>query len=332
MGWPSVSFEPVRIHTINSSSTDILIIGVDGQLAWVDGNTLEQKTQPKAPFPARIILSSITEKTVVACWLNRDLLISRMASIDLSQEFQEGLSQQKLRNFATAGNGDVHVKGANWSHILDAECLAIDVDDIGIIFSLWNRGIYRIRHDTSELWRKPEIKWTEMGTIEEAKIPAKIVIIGEEVHIWSRAGERAILDKETGDLIDFKVAKLDISVDRIFCKTISSKNEIHWLVVSDENTAYWIKEIEGEENIVSAGLRGPINDAKFDTGSNSWRITGWREDIMWDSQEIIYEDTKEVGVSLYCLSGKWMVLNNRGDWGPFTIGKKSRTHSSSEEE
>ena len=332
MGWPKLDFEPIRIHVQNSDSNDILAIGVDGQLAWIDRNTLEQKSSQKSPFPARLILSSTNNTKLVACWLNRDLLISRMASLNLDDEFQEGLSQQDLRNIANRGGGEPHVKGAVWSHTLDAECLAIESNDLGIIFALWNRGIYRINHDSSEVWRKPPLEWTPLGTIEEAKIPAQISIIDDEIHIWSRAGEKAVLSWETGELIKFEKAEFDISIDRVFYGGKSNGSQNHWLLISNDSTAHWITQTESNKSRISAEIRGPINDAKFDNATVSWKMAGWREDILWDQNKVTYEDTLEIGVALFNLSGKWMVLSNKGEWEPFSVKTKLLNHSSSEEE
>ena len=332
MGWPIVDFEPVRIHAQNLDSNNILVIGVDGQLAWVDANTLEQKSLTKSPFPARIIISSASGSQLISCWLNRDLLISRMASIDLNNDFQGGLSQHELRNIANTSGIEPQVKGATWSHTLDAECLAIESNENGIIFALWNRGIYRVNLDSSEVWRKPPLNWTKLGSIEEAKIPAQITVIGDEIHIWSRAGEKAVLEWDTGELKDFKTAEFDISVDKIFYGGKSNNSRRHWLLISNDRTAHWLTETEDETSRVSAEIRGPVNDAKFDIQTESWRMAGWREDILWNKAKITYEDTLELGIALYNLSGKWMVLNNKGEWIPFSLKIDQQNHSSSDEE
>ena len=332
MGWPKLDFEPARTHTQHSTNGDILVVGIEGELAWVDGGTLEQKSKSVTPFPARIILSDTAGNNLVGCWLNRELLISRMASIDLNEEFNEGITQYELRTLADSGSGNAQVKGSKWSHVLDAESLGIDVNDDGIVFALWNRGIYRLNHDASEVWRKPPIDWTSMGTIEDAKIPSTIIKIGKKIHIWSKAGERAILDWETGELLEFNTAQFDVSIDRIFCEKVDSNLELNWLIISDENTAYWITESEDEKSLISAGLRGPVNDAKYDCEIKGWRLIGWREDIIWTNENATYQDTEEIGVSLYNLRGKWMVLNNKGEWVPFGIKNRKKNHSSSEEE
>jgi len=332
MGWPKLDFEPVRAHTQHSINEDILVVGIEGELAWVDGRTLEQKSKSAIPFPARIILSDTAGCNFVGCWLNRELLISRMALIDLNEDFSKGITQYELRILANSGGDNAQVRGSIWSHVLDAESLGMDVNDDGIVFALWNRGIYRVNHDASEIWRKPPIDWTPMGQIEDAKIPTTIVKIDNEIHIWSKAGERAILDWDTGELLEFSTAQFDISIDRIYYEKSEGSLELNWLIISDENTAYWITESKDKKSIISAGLRGAVNDAKYDSEINGWRLIGWREDIIWTTEKAVYEDTIEVGVFLYNLSGKWMVLNNNGEWVPFKAKNGKNNYSSSEEE
>ena len=73
-----------------------IALGVDGELQKIDleGNLVGQ---PKKPFPTPIKNAAIVDNMLIATWLDQELLLARMAAIDLNNEFEQGVNRGDLR-------------------------------------------------------------------------------------------------------------------------------------------------------------------------------------------------------------------------------------------
>ena len=136
-----------------------------------------------------------------------------MAAINLDSNLLDGPSRAELR-INLENNTQVHVKGAIWSHILDAEPLGLVAGTKYVAFSTWKRGVYCIKHNSEELWRIPEIKW--MNSLESVNIIASMEIIDEGLLIWSKGAEWVLLDGESGELLSRGEIEFDYVLEKVF--------------------------------------------------------------------------------------------------------------------
>ena len=91
---------------------------------------------PRHPFPGTITNAVLLgAHLLVSTWVEREISLARLAALDLSESIQNGVELPELRVAMETGQIDnFHVTGATWSHILDAEPLALCTYDNDIIF------------------------------------------------------------------------------------------------------------------------------------------------------------------------------------------------------
>ena len=111
--------------------------------------------------------------------MDHELLLARMASFDLSKPFANGPDRGDLR-VRTSIDAALHPAQTIWSHVLDAEPLALCSTDEQFVFILWKKGIYAMGKGTGEDWRKPEPSWPELEKLPhaDAVVSASIQGIG----------------------------------------------------------------------------------------------------------------------------------------------------------
>ena len=251
----------------------------------------------RTPFPSEISHAAICDQGIVATWVEHELRLARMALLSFDEPFQDGMSKAELR----LNRNTAMVKGTTWSHIVDAEPLALTAKDDKIIFALWTRGIYCIDSDDNEIWRLPLFD-------EELKSPPRshdvtaIHIIDEEVYVWTRGGKYRIIDLSSGKILDEKSLNIECDLEDVF--SFSNK----FLLTSKDG---WAWEVDGGEITVARRLRGTIQDAVFD--GEDWRIISWREDTMLRGESKPRDD---LGVQLIKQGETWMVLDNQGQYSP----------------
>lgn len=264
-------------------------IDVDGGIT-IDGVT-------KNPFPTSISHAAICSEGLIATWVDHDLRLARMALISLDEPIKEGITKGELRKRRNTED----VAGAIWCHTLDAEPLALTAQDDLIVFALWQRGIYAIKSDSTEIWRTglPELDGKNPPRAEEISS----IHINQDIHVWIRCGDHLIMDRETGAEKNGFTFQLEADIEDVF------HHEGLFLLSAKDGLAYCS---DGEKITEIQQLRGTIQDAKYD--GESWRAICWRDDVTIGQVQPIQR--KELGVQIIEQDGEWMVLDNQWDLTP----------------
>ena len=263
-------------------------IDVDGGIT-IDGIT-------KHPFPIAISHAVICDKGLIATWIDHELRLARMALLDLNEPLKNGMTKGDLRK----NRGIARVEGAVWCHTLDSEPLAITSKDDMIVFALWQRGIYAIRPDSTEVWRTglPELDGDNPPGAEDVSA----IHIGEHIHVWTRYGNHLKLNIDSGKEEASYTLPIEADLTEVFY------DEEQFLLSAKDG---WTYVSNGTEIIKAQKQRGTIQDAVFD-GEN-WRLICWRDDIIFGGES--YRRT-ELGVQIINQDGKWMVIDNQWEISP----------------
>ena len=278
-----------------------IVIGVDGELQKIDseGNLVGQQTRP---FPTPIKNAAIIDNMLVATWLDQELLLARMAAIDLNNEFEEGVKRGDLRIRKTIEKS-IHPAGNTWSHVLDAEPLSLTANANSFTFVLWRKGIYNLSIDAIENWRAPEPSWKKL-----AKIPRAMETVGttcdeQYYEVWSKGGGIIRFDIKTGKTIESKIIPLDGYLEGVF------KHDEHYLLQLNNSI---IAVYEAGEVKLTAKLSGPINYAEWSESDQGWHIAGWRELAFISAKTMSRTQLSEIAVHIDSKSG--IYLCNDGTW------------------
>ena len=78
-------------------------VGVDGELQKLDKNYTPLLKYVK-PFPTPIRDATISQNILIATWLDPELLLARIAALDLTNDLQQGVNRGDLRIKRTIGN------------------------------------------------------------------------------------------------------------------------------------------------------------------------------------------------------------------------------------
>ena len=200
----SLDFTPKQIIEWNEG---FIAIGIDGELQKLDSNYV-QINKPINPFPTPIRNSTIIESKMIVTWIDSELMLARMASFDLTQDFIQGVERSELRVRRTLDRA-IHPAGNIWSHVLDAEPLAIDSRNSSFTFVLWRKGIYNMTKDAHEKWRSEEPSWNKLSKYPRAEETVNVIMNDDFVEIWSRGGGVNRYDHENGNLIEQKIIEID---------------------------------------------------------------------------------------------------------------------------
>ena len=295
----ALNFPPKKL--IKLGDNRFLIIGVNGELQIFNEN-FEPQDHFKSPFPTPICLSSVCNNVLYACWIDLELLIARMAAIDLDSELEEGPTRAEVR-VNLSNQNQLQVKGAIWSHILDSEPLGLIASSEYITFNTWKRGVYCIKHDSQELWRIPEIKW--LNKLESTNIVASMEITDEGLLIWSKSAEWVLLNEKSGEILK----RGQIEFEHVLEKVFTSENKR--LLCSPEGTVLWIENLNLENSKIIEE-KGAVHDAKWDAVNECWRICLWRKDIIWSESHLDKHSRKDIGISIFKSNDSWYVLDNCG--------------------
>jgi hypothetical protein len=278
-----------------------IVVGVDGELQKIDhdGNLVGQ---PKKPFPTPIKSAVIIDNMLVATWLDQELLLARMAAIDLNNDFQQGVNRGDLRVRKTVDKS-IHPQGNTWSHVLDAEPLSLTANSNSFTFVLWRKGIYNLSVDAIENWRSPEPSWKKL-----AKIPRAMETVGttcdeQYFESWSKGGGIIRFDIHSGKTIESKIIPIDGYLEAVF------KHGEHYLLQLNNST---IAIYEAGEIKLTAKLSGPINYAEWSEDDQGWHIAGWRELAFISAKTMSRTQLSEIAVYIDGNSG--IYLCNDGTW------------------
>ena len=306
MAWgiPSnLTFTPKKILHYQSG---YLAIGVDGDLQKIDSDG-KLIGEPVRPFPTPIKDAVIIGNTLIATWLDQELMLARMAAIDLRNDFSEGVHRGDLR-VRRSIDKSIHPSGNQWSHVLDAEPISMVANTNTFSFVLWKKGVYNLSENSVENWRSSEPYWSKLSKIPRASETVAMTCDEKVLEIWSKGGGVIRYDIETGKIINQEILPIDGFLNQVY------KHDKHYLMLYN-NTNIGIYE-DGRV-LVNAKLSGPISYAEWSDLEQGWHIAGWRElvFIATDNQKRI--PLKEIAVfvdatnGLYlCNDGKWDIIES----------------------
>ncbi len=260
-----LGFTPQKIL---SWSNGYLVIGVDGELQKLTTN-YEPIDKFVKPFPMSIGNATIIGETLIATWLDSELLLARMAAIDLSSKLVQGVERSELRVRRTIDKA-LHPASSIWSHVLDAEPLALDSNNNSFAFVLWKKGIYNMTHDAHEKWRRKEPHWNQLSKLPRAQETVKLIVKEKILEIWSKGMGVNEYDLETGDILSSEVID-----NEGFLLNVFNSGEKYLLQLNDNEVAM----LEGKNIILRAKLSGPVSDAFWCDNKKGWYLSGWREII-----------------------------------------------------
>jgi hypothetical protein len=296
---PQLPFTPSRILQLEEG---YLAIGRDGEILRLNAN-LSYSDEPVNPFPMEIDHACIIGNNLVATWLDAELMLARMASINLDNKLVEGPVRADLRiqkSLATS----LHPAGNAWSRVLYSQTLALATDGQRVAFVLLNQGVYCLNADSSEIWRSPSPVWPEVSSMPRGDETVCMDFIGSEIHIWCVAGGRLVLDADDGTIIRNEVVEIDAAVEHVY------RESQHELICSNNGEAFHLTD---NQLRMQTDITGPIQNAIWDSESGAWRISGWRKEVLLLDQPTICEFS-EIPVHCLNIDGQWWNLFNDGNW------------------
>ena len=294
----SLDFTPKQIIEWNEG---FIAIGIDGELQKLDSNYV-QINKPINPFPTPIRNSTIIESKMIVTWIDSELMLARMASFDLTQDFIQGVERSELRVRRTLDRA-IHPAGNNWSHVLDAAPLALASRNSSFTFVLWRKGIYNMTKDAHEKWRSEEPSWNKLSKYPRAEETVNVIMNDDFVEIWSRGGGVNRYDHENGNLIEQKIIEIDG-----FLLNVYNHSKNYLLQLNDG----YIALFDGENILLKAKLSGPISDAYWSENRQGWYISGWREIIFLSKNE--YQRKELVELPVYYDHKRKIALCNDSNW------------------
>jgi hypothetical protein len=294
----SLEFTPKEII---SWSEGYIAIGVNGELQKLDDeyNPLNKSIMP---FPTPIRNATVVDSKMVVTWIDSELMLARMACFDLTQDFIQGVERSDLR-VRRAVDRAIHPAGNIWSHVLDAEPLAMDSKGSSFTFVLWRKGIYNMTMDALEKWRSEEPSWKKLERYPRSQETVNVIMSEKCVEVWSRGGGINRYDHENGSLIE----NIIIGIDGFLLKVFHGSNN-YLLQLNDGYVALF----DGEKITLKAKLSGPISNAKWSETSGGWFISGWREIIFLSNNSYQRKELQEIPV--YYDGKRKIALCNDSNW------------------
>lgn len=257
------------------------------------------------PFPMRVSHAVHVGDHLFATWIDGELMLARMGSLSLSDSPKEGPKRAELRT-SNQNAGKYHPKGNRWSHVLNAEPLAMAVDESALVFNLWKRGLYALDHDAKELWRQQDPKWSYAKRRPRNEEILAIHIHDEEFTITSRGGRAQRRSMSTGDLIEeFILNGPEAPLEHHF------RHQNHHLICSTQGELCWL---ENNSIVQRVQLKGPVQSAVWDPHIPGWRLSGWREEVLISRRKTEQYTWEEIPVHIQPVKGGAMILFNNGTW------------------
>ena len=293
-------------------------IDTEGGLCLLHPERLTALDPIRSPFPGDITNAVLLgENLLVSTWVEREMSLARLAALDLRQPFKDGAELPDLRVAIESGKmHHFHVSGAIWSHILDAEPLALCTCGDDLIFCTHHRGVYRVTSTSEEIWRRKPIEWDSLVDLPNGEVIVELVTSNDSIWAFSLGGGWAELNCSDGSVLRKGVLQFKSIGNRGWGSDSGA-----WLFgLSHNRMAHWVPE---NDSLLIENVQGPIQDAAYNDGI--WSITGWREDIVWnhnhspsEAPELSFATRSEIGCRILDRGehGLW-VLDNRGQWTPF---------------
>jgi hypothetical protein len=292
---------PHRVHQCDDGR--LLVVDVEGGLTLVS-QELEDMEPTEFPFPTPITHSILCEQQFIGYWIDHELLTARLAAFRIDENIESGISRAELRTSMT-NRGNHHVHGTQWSHAMDAEMMQMCENDGVICFALWKRGIYAIKRDGTEVWRREPLKWSEISELPRALEIVAIEVVDGSFCILSRGGGWAMISRDSGNTVEMGMLDSPQLIDRAFYNSESG-----WLLVSG-NEVMMLSHLQGE--VTTAVFQGPVNHATWDEEKSVWRVTGWRQDAILGT-DVEFSARSDIGIHVGNYRREWYVLDNSGTW------------------
>lgn len=294
----NLEFTPKEILPWNEG---YIAIGVDGELQKLDLDYTPLK-KPTMPFPTPIRNATILGSKMVVTWIDSELMLARMAAFDLTQDFVQGVERSELR-VRRAIDKAIHPAGNIWSHVLDAEPLAMDSQDSSFTFVLWKKGIYNMTMDALEKWRSEEPSWNKLAKYPRSQETVNVIMNDKYVEVWSRGGGLNRYDHENGSLVENIILDLDG-----FILDVYHDSNNYLLKLNDGFVALF----DGEKIILKAKLSGPVSNVAWCESTDGWYISGWREIVFLSQNNFKRMELEEIPV-YYDYSRK-IAMCNDSNW------------------
>jgi hypothetical protein len=303
---------PMPPRHLLAGSERIVLIDTEGGITLLHPERLIQIDPTRYPFSGEVTRATLLgDHHLAAMWVQREIGIARMAVLDLRQPLVDGPDLPTLRNAMDQRQLDMHqVAGAEWSHILDAEPLAICTSEGELVFCTHKRGIYRIDASAEERWRRKSPEWETLENLPDGQVIVSMVAEGDSIWAFSLGGGYAQMRASDGETIRKGVLLLAAKLERAW------HGDGEWMLgLSHQKIARWTPDSKNA-NLEIVGTQGPVHDALKTT--DGWYMTGWREDLVWDRSGLRHEPRMELGMRLieHAEHGT-VVLDNIGRWTPF---------------
>jgi hypothetical protein len=294
---------PFHALSIKEHSEGFLAVGIDGEFLHLDAS-LQPVGDVMKPFPMSVRHATITNGVLVGTWIDHELLMARMAGLDVSAPFKEGPERGKLRT-RTSIEAALHPAGAVWSHVLDAEPLALCGFETGFAFVLYRKGIYAMGKDAGEHWRVELPIWPELSKLPRASDIVTITHANAQLKVWSRGGGTQVYAVENGDLLSTSVFLYDGVLQHVY------NHGDHELLVYDNGSMLWLHQ---GNTVVEGKLGGPIQHAFWNEKEEAWRVAGWREELLLSHTGVQRSKMDEIPVHILWKNDQAYLLLNNGTW------------------
>jgi len=287
------------IETPDVEGVYAIAIGVDGELCRLDEDWIPLEPHAR-PFPMSIQHAIVVGDTLIATWIDRELLLARMGCLPLDKAFKDGVERGDLR-VARELEHAILPEGATWAHVLDAEPLALGSMDDGFVFVLWNRGVYGFDVTGVERWRAAPPEWPELAHLPMSQETVSLHETATTIEIWSRAGGCLRLSKEDG----IKIGSAHFDIEGALSDVFGT--EIERLLLLNDGRCYLYRT---GEKVADLATKGPVQHALNANGT--WILSGWREEIVISESSVQTMKQDEVVVQHLIKDDQLWLLTNDG--------------------
>jgi len=297
---PSIPFLPDNVLHHDGGC---VITGMEGELLWLD-RTMQPLAEPTVPLPMRVHHATVSNNAFHAMWLDRELLLAFMASLPLGSSLN-GTNRADLR---TSMNTPVthHPAGNIWSHMLDAEPMALASSGELLVFELYRRGLYCITTQAEERWRMASPTWQYSKRRPRNEETIALHIADDQVFITSKGGHVQRRSLETGQLKEEYVLNgVEGPLEHHF------RHGAHELATTSTGEVVWLQNGSVSQHVQ---LSGPVQHAAWDERLQGWRIAGWREEACLRPGFCERKETREIPVHIHPEDSGALLLFNDGSW------------------
>ena len=296
-GIPTIPFHPARVLNWEKG---FVVIGVDGEFLSLDSE-LNPVGDVKRPFPSPIRHAVIVDDRLVVSWIEHELLVGRLSAFELGKQFEDGPERAEIR-LSNSLLDAPHPAGVMWSHALNSEPLAMSGNNELFCLILWKKGVYGFTNQDTELWRMPEPTWSNMKHLPRAEDVVDCSIDGELLSVWSRGGGYTLYSTLNGEIVKSDIVDYEGIVDSVF-----SHKENYLLCYEDGNVIWYRDEGIVKQTI----LKGVVQHAEWNSNSDGWAISGWREECLLTESDFQRVQLSEIPVQrVHSKHGCHLLLNN----------------------